>query len=146
MSEIVFYIGLGIFVIGGIGLLITAFRTSFLWGLAVLFIAPVGVIYLIIHWQDAKGSFKIQVFGLLIMGAFAYVNDGISSVTSASTNWSSVNFSAPKVSNQQFRCDGRRYCSQMTSCAEANYFSRNCPNTKMDGNNDGIPCERQWCR
>lgn len=44
-----------------------------------------------------------------------------------------------------FRCDGRTYCSQMTSCAEATFFLRNCPGTKMDGNNDGIPCERQWC-
>lgn len=44
-----------------------------------------------------------------------------------------------------FRCDGRTHCSQMTSCAEAEFFLRNCPNTKMDGNNDGEPCERQWC-
>lgn len=44
-----------------------------------------------------------------------------------------------------FSCDGRKHCSQMTSCAEATYFTNNCPNTKMDGNNDGIPCEKQWC-
>lgn len=45
----------------------------------------------------------------------------------------------------RFQCDGRTYCSQMTSCAEATYFIRNCPNTKMDGNGDGVPCESQWC-
>lgn len=44
-----------------------------------------------------------------------------------------------------FSCDGRQHCSQMTSCSEATYFVQNCPNTKMDGNNDGIPCEQQWC-
>lgn len=44
-----------------------------------------------------------------------------------------------------FRCDGRTYCSQMTSCAEATFFLRNCPGAKMDGNNDGVPCEQQWC-
>ena len=44
-----------------------------------------------------------------------------------------------------FRCDGRRYCSQMKSCAEANYFLANCPGVKMDGDKDGIPCEEQWC-
>jgi hypothetical protein len=33
----------------------------------------------------------------------------------------------------------------MTSCAEAKFFLNNCPGTKMDGNNDGIPCEQQWC-
>jgi len=44
-----------------------------------------------------------------------------------------------------FRCDGRTYCSQMTSCTEAKYFLKNCPDTKMDGNHDGVPCEQQWC-
>lgn len=44
-----------------------------------------------------------------------------------------------------FRCDGRTHCSQMTSCAEAEYFLANCPGTQMDGNGDGVPCERQWC-
>jgi hypothetical protein len=41
----------------------------------------------------------------------------------------------------RFHCDGREYCSQMTSRAEAIYFISNCPNTKMDGDNDGDPCE-----
>ena len=42
-------------------------------------------------------------------------------------------------------CDGRTYCSQMTSCDEAKYFLKNCPGVQMDGNGDGVPCERQWC-
>jgi len=45
-----------------------------------------------------------------------------------------------------FRCDGRTHCSQMTSCKEATYFLKNCPGVKMDGDNDGIPCEQQWCK
>ena len=44
-----------------------------------------------------------------------------------------------------FHCDGRTYCSQMTSCEEAKYFLAHCPNVKMDGDHNGIPCERQWC-
>ena len=48
--------------------------------------------------------------------------------------------------NRVFKCDGREYCSQMTSCEEAKFFLANCPNVKMDGDNDGIPCERQWCK
>ena len=44
-----------------------------------------------------------------------------------------------------FHCDGRTLCSQMHSCAEATYFLQNCPNTQMDGNHDGEPCEQQWC-
>ncbi|SHN10405.1 excalibur calcium-binding domain-containing protein [Phytopseudomonas punonensis] len=45
-----------------------------------------------------------------------------------------------------YRCDGRTHCSQMRSCEEATFFLRNCPGVKMDGNNDGVPCEAQWCR
>jgi len=45
-----------------------------------------------------------------------------------------------------YRCDGRTHCSQMRSCAEATYYLQHCPGVKMDGNNDGVPCERQWCR
>jgi len=44
-----------------------------------------------------------------------------------------------------FHCDGRTHCSQMTSCAEAEFFLINCPNVAMDGNGDGEPCEQRWC-
>lgn len=47
--------------------------------------------------------------------------------------------------NVGFTCDGRKYCSQMTSCAEAKYFLSNCAGVKMDGDGNGIPCEKQWC-
>ena len=59
MNELILYLGLAVFFIGGIGFLIAAFRTSILWGLAVLLISPVAIVYLIVHWQDAKGPFKI---------------------------------------------------------------------------------------
>lgn len=52
--------------------------------------------------------------------------------------------SASKGNNKsasRYSCDGRQYCSQMTSRAEAEFFVKNCPNTKMDGDRDGIPCE-----
>jgi hypothetical protein len=46
-----------------------------------------------------------------------------------------------RASPSNFTCDGREYCSQMSSREEAIFFIRNCPNTKMDGDNDGHPCE-----
>jgi hypothetical protein len=51
----------------------------------------------------------------------------------------------PAGKPDRFRCDGRIYCSQMTSCEEAEFFLENCPGVKMDGGGDGVPCERQWC-
>ncbi|MBL0918975.1 MAG: cold shock domain-containing protein [Hydrogenophaga sp.] len=52
---------------------------------------------------------------------------------------------APASAASPFNCDGRTHCSQMTSCQEAKYFLAHCPGVKMDGNNDGVPCEQQWC-
>jgi len=54
-----------------------------------------------------------------------------------------IEWTQPK---ETFRCEaGKQHCSQMRSCAEAKYYLRNCPGTKMDGDGDGIPCERQHC-
>jgi cold shock CspA family protein len=50
------------------------------------------------------------------------------------------------TSASRFSCDGRTLCREMHSCAEATYFLQNCPNVQMDGDGDGVPCERQWCR
>jgi hypothetical protein len=50
---------------------------------------------------------------------------------------------ALQQASPSFVCDGRTHCSQMRSLAEAKFFIQNCPNTKMDGDNDGNPCERQ---
>ncbi|WOX06133.1 excalibur calcium-binding domain-containing protein [Microbulbifer pacificus] len=149
MAEIIFYVGLGIFIIGGIGLLIAAFRTGILWGLAVLLIAPVSIIYLIVHWQDAKGPFKLQLLGILVILGLAYANGGLELPGSVSSSFSNLNVLRPENSNfyssnlssPHFKCDGRQHCSQMTSREEAVFFIRNCPNTKMDGDNDGVPCE-----
>ncbi|MDF1818221.1 MAG: excalibur calcium-binding domain-containing protein [Immundisolibacteraceae bacterium] len=143
------YAGLGMFIIGGIGFLITAFKTHILWGLGVLLIAPVAIIYLIVHWQDGKRPFKLQIFGLLIIIASAYMNGGVTLPSSVRSSLASIGNSTSVISwgdsstiqNQKFTCDGRQYCSQMRSRAEAEFFVRNCPNTKMDGDRDGVPCE-----
>lgn len=46
----------------------------------------------------------------------------------------------------RFQCEaGKTHCSHMSSCAEATFYIQHCPNTQMDGDDDGIPCERQWC-
>ena len=67
--------------------------------------------------------------------------------TAEDRSWIKPRDAAPAQNEptSQFKCDGRTHCSQMTSCAEAEYFLKHCPNTQMDGNNDGEPCEKQWC-
>jgi hypothetical protein len=48
---------------------------------------------------------------------------------------------AENLQSPAFQCDGRVHCSEMRSRAEAEFFIKHCPNTKMDGDNDGDPCE-----
>lgn len=50
------------------------------------------------------------------------------------------------IAMAQYSCDGRVHCSQMKSYREAVFFQKNCPNTQMDGDGDGEPCERQFGR
>jgi len=63
----------------------------------------------------------------------------------ASANAAPAASPTPATAIPSFTCDGRQHCSQMRSCEEATYFVRHCPNTKMDGDGDGVPCESQWC-
>ena len=65
--EIMALIGVLVILIGGIGFLIAAFRTSIIWGLACLIISPVSIIYLILYWPEAKNPFFIQLAGLAIL-------------------------------------------------------------------------------
>ena len=46
----------------------------------------------------------------------------------------------------EFHCDGRTQCTQMRSCAEAKHFMTYCPNTDLDSNGNGVPCEEKLCR
>ena len=63
---------------------------------------------------------------------------------SSSSSPAPIPLSRPEAA-ARFSCDGRTHCSQMHSCAEATWFLQHCPGTEMDGDNDGVPCERQWC-
>ncbi|MCP4341422.1 MAG: hypothetical protein GY799_21705 [Desulfobulbaceae bacterium] len=49
------------------------------------------------------------------------------------------------VQSANYTCRGKTHCSQMTSCEEARFYLRNCPGTKIDGDGNGVPCEKQWC-
>lgn len=40
-----------------------------------------------------------------------------------------------------FTCGAKRYCREMTSCAEARFHLSQCGLSRLDGDGDGIPCE-----
>jgi cold shock CspA family protein len=88
-------------------------------------------------------SGSIALVAVVSLGLFAW-----SRLESIVQPPEAIGFSAPAelpASPSRFSCDGRTMCSQMKSCEEATYFIRNCPDTQMDGDNDGVPCESQWC-
>lgn len=88
----------------------------------------------------------VTVLVLLSLGGYAYTKFSARSSAEEVPAASASGTPARALSTVQYRCDGRIYCSQMTSCEEAVFFLKNCPGTRMDGNHDGIPCEQQWCR
>ena len=45
-----------------------------------------------------------------------------------------------------YSCQGKTRCTEMNSCAEATFYLNHCPDVKIDGDHDGIPCEQQWCK
>jgi len=47
-----------------------------------------------------------------------------------------------KKKNNKYKCGTKKYCSQMSSCAEAYFYFNECGVKKLDRDNDGIPCEK----
>ena len=103
------------------------------------------------HHRNTNSNRLLQLleslFLILIIASIGYfvynkflIDKSQSNISNLSTTTSTVPHPA-----QHYHCDGRRYCSQMHSCEEAKFFLKNCPNTEMDGDHDGTPCEQQWC-
>ncbi len=57
------------------------------------------------------------------------------------SDWRKAHPSVPKVSTDGQACGKKRYCSQMTSCAEARFYLTQCGLKRLDANGDGVPCE-----
>jgi len=91
---------------------------------------------------------KIILMAVIGFAGWSYYQNGMPGRSSVDQQTPSQPLAPDQVAQSRasqvvpkFRCDGRQHCSQMTSREEAVFFTRNCPNTKMDGDRDGIPCE-----
>lgn len=91
---------------------------------------------------------KLLVFILIIFSAWIYYTKNMNarSVYGSSVPSGDVESDQFVTPQSKYVCDGRQHCSQMGLYEEAVFFIRNCPNTKMDGDGDGVPCERQFGR
>ena len=137
--------GLIVFLIGSVGVLIATFRAGILWGLSCMFLPFVSFVFLFVHWKTAAKPFLISMLGIAILFLSTLFLPTTGTGRGISKFSSGINRANTTSNNAIFRCSGKIYCSEMSSCAEAKFYLRNCPGTKMDGNNDGIPCEKQWC-
>ncbi len=102
--------------------------------------------------RESSGLGSKVVVAMLLFGGAAFAYQKFAALQIPTVDMSEIQSSrtavapptAPVAANK-YVCDGRQHCSQMRSCEEATWFIRNCPNTKMDGEGDGIPCEQQHC-
>lgn len=71
--EALAFLGLGIALLGAIWFLIVAFSESILWGLVCLLVTPASLLFLVMHWNEAKNPFFVQLagIGLAFLGAMS---------------------------------------------------------------------------
>src|SRR5687768_6129354 len=69
MLLIVSVLGIMALLAGSVMILVGAFRQHVLWGLAYLFLPLASLIFLIIHWAEAKKGFFVSLAGLIVFAA-----------------------------------------------------------------------------
>ena len=72
MASVLMVLGFIIVTIGSVLFIIAAFSESLLWGIGCLIFGPLGILFLISHWEKAKTPFFIQLagFALMAIGSF----------------------------------------------------------------------------
>lgn len=102
--------------------------------------------------RESSGLGSKVIVGTLLLGGAAFGYQKFAALQPPTVDMSQAPgveaMAAPVIApatTPKYVCDGRQHCSQMRSCEEATWFIQHCPDTKMDGEGDGIPCEQQWC-
>jgi len=116
------------------------FKTMIYIGIAVIFVKT------LLHDMEHRRQKEISIDDMRFQNDTQLHNIEHRRQKEISTDGMRFQNDTQSKSNRTYTCDGRTSCSQMNSCEEATFFLRNCPNTQMDGDHDGIPCEQQWCR
>ncbi|RKK03204.1 nuclease [Pseudoroseomonas wenyumeiae] len=72
-------------------------------------------------------------------------NGGRATATAQPSAAGRAGATASSSSTADLSCGSKRYCTQMSSCAEAQFYFRQCGLSRLAGDRDGVPCE-QLCR
>jgi len=97
--------------------------------------------------KKSSGIFGRVVALILVLGmgvvAYSVMSGKSGSILNASRSQPFSSTASPR--NNDYSCAGKVHCSEMSSCDEAHFYLENCPGVKIDGDGDGVPCERQLC-
>ena len=90
------------------------------------------------------GKIKNILKSIIILAALVFAWLAYSSYDK---NNSRQDYSFPEFQEPDFNfeCLGKVYCSEMSSCSEAKFYMHNCPDTQLDPDGDGLPCESDLC-
>jgi hypothetical protein len=72
-QVIVMLVSLAVLLGGLIGIAVAAFRISVLWGLGVLFLPIVPVVFIAMYWRDTRVPFGAWLVGWIVLALVGYV-------------------------------------------------------------------------
>jgi hypothetical protein len=103
------FVGIGLAAVGWVWLLIAAFTKNILWGLGVLFVPPLALVFVPVHWRRGLAPFLVVLLGgglvgaAFAVGAYAvsrdlgpYVKDVDGEQTVTLTGWDRKDYSVLK--------------------------------------------------
>jgi len=99
--------------------------------------------------DNSSGLVAVVLFMLIVAGLYWWLgirHSGSGTIVQSVQADKLLRASKPIPATSRFSCEGKTRCPQMASCEEATFYIQHCPNTEMDGDGDGVPCESQWCK
>jgi len=63
--------------IGCIMFIVNAFKVSVVWGLGVILLAPIGLVFLFKNWRENKTSFLLRLAGLVLVVVGALIGRAV---------------------------------------------------------------------
>ena len=67
MGMVLAILGVILALVGGIGILIAAFRESVVWGIGCLLLPIISIIFVIMHWEETKKPFLLKIAGIVLL-------------------------------------------------------------------------------
>jgi endonuclease YncB( thermonuclease family) len=100
-----------------------------------------------LRWEDAARQARRGLWGLQADQIMAPWDWRAAKRRGTSTAITTVpqSLSAGTSNQQGSQCGAKRVCRQMVSCEEALHFLNSCHVRSLDGDGDGVPCEK-LCR